>query len=108
MPPAGINMDLIREALARRMQGGGGTPMVDQQTQPTGSTVAGGPNNMAGAQPQMPQAQPRSVNAGAPAGGGQNPTNQAMKAAGTANSPQFDDDTRVTAKALIAKLLKVM
>ncbi len=114
MPPAGVNMDLIREALARRMQGGGGTPMAAQQTQPSGLTPMGGPNNMGGAQPQMPPPAPRAldVQGGAPpaspTGAGNPAGNSALKAAGQANSPSFDDPTRVLGKALIGHLLKVL
>lgn len=111
MPPAGIDMSAIREALMRRMQGGGGTPMAAQQTQPTGATPTGGPNNLGGPMPQTPPAppmQPHSVGAGAPTGGAQNPTNVALKAGMQANSPQFDDPTRVLGKALIGHLLKVL
>jgi len=43
-----IDMDVIREALARRMQGGtpagGGMPATDQMTAPMGSTPMGGMN----------------------------------------------------------------
>src|SRR4051812_34940610 len=108
MPPSGINMDLIREAMARRAQGGGGTPMAAQVTQPSGALPTGGPNTPMPAQPQMPQADPRSVSAGAPQGGASNPGNQALKAGMAANSPQFDDPTRVLGKAFIGHLLKVL
>lgn len=110
MPPAGVDMSLIREALARRMQGQA-VPLAAQQTQPSGATPTGGPNNMGGPQaqmPPMPTPQPHSVGASPGAGAGQDPRNQMLKAAGQANSPQFDDPTRVLGKALIGHLLKVL
>lgn len=99
MPPQNVDMSLIREALARR-QAGGGAPAVDQMSQPTASLPTGGPNTP-GVRPPQPQPQaPQSV--------GPREVNSTVKAATQANTPQFDDETRVIAKALVAKLLKAL
>lgn len=97
-----IDMELIREAMQRRMQGQG-TPAADQQTIPMGTTPAG--------QPNTPTTPPQAAAAGVEGGSSLPPrkdVNAALKAGQQANSPQFDDETRLTAKALVAKLLKVL
>lgn len=109
MPPPGIDMSAIQAALARRAQGAP-APATDQMTAPGGALPTGGPNTpVQNASPMpMPNMPPHSL--GMHPGASPQPS-QAMgvaKAAGAANSPAFDDSTRLTAKALIAKLLQVM
>jgi len=102
-----VDMSLIREAMARRARGdiGGGTttPAAGQMTAPTGETPVGGPNTPTVPPPGEP------VPGGAPAQPpAAQPVNQGLQAGGEAQSPQFDEETRVLGKALIAKLLKVL
>lgn len=87
------DISAVREALMRRM-GGGGTPALEQVSSPTAQTPTGGPNTPM-QRPQMPQGDPKMVG-------------QTLKAGQTAQSPMFDDDTRSTAKALVQKLLGVL
>jgi hypothetical protein len=92
-----VDMQLINEAIARRAQGLG-MPMGDQMSLPNESLPTGGPNT-----PAVPPSQTM------PQGGANLPQRQvAMKAGQTAQSPMFDQDTRETAKILIAKLLKAV
>lgn len=108
MQPGNVDMDLIREAIMRRMRtgggspaGGGGMPMASQQTMQSGGTPTGAPATQ---RPTVP---------GAMAPDTSSITNMAdptaaSKAAGNANTPLFDDDTRTLAKTLIARLLKAV
>ena len=110
MPPAGVNMDLIREALARRMQGAGGVaPAVQQTSQPNASLPTGGPNVPSGAPAPMPNAQPNQL----PVQGSPAPAASAtpmQKVAGVAQTAQGmpDEDTRKIAKALLGKLVQFL
>lgn len=101
-PPAHIDMGLIQQALARRMQsgqlGGGGMPA---QQQVAGGGAVAPPPQVAPTGPlpmQQPQGQP------APQGQPQGP----QQAQGPKPEPQFDDETKAVSKALIARLLKVI
>lgn len=103
-PPSGIDMSLIQEALARRAgpQGGTGMPMQQQVTpgapvQQTPQVAPTGPLQ----QPQAPQGQMPQQGQPQPAQGGQAGQGQRQPA-------NFDDDTKATAKALVARLLKVL
>lgn len=113
MPPAGIDMSLIREALARRAQGGlaggGVPPAVAQQAQPAGATPTGGPNVPGAppaAAPTPTQAQIPGQTRQLPASSA-TPPQQAAKAAGAATG--FPDlETRDMAKTLLAKLVQFL
>ena len=91
-------MGLIKEALARRMAGGGGTPATQQVSAPAdGQTPLQVPPQVAPTGPlPLPQAQP------APQQGAPQPAQQAPSSQG------FDGDTKTISKALIARLLKVL
>lgn len=103
-----VDMSLIREALARRQQGGlgGGTSM------PAASQLtSGGASPMGAPQTQQPPgAQQRTPNLGQlpvqveQTGGA--PQNQALQAGQKAQSPSFDPETRELAKSLVQRLLK--
>lgn len=94
-----IDMSLIREAMARRQMGGvaGGNtaPAAAQQSLPGGAMPSGSPNTPS--TPAIPQVQ----GGGAP---GAAPQGQARPKP----NPSFDDDTKVSAKALMQQLLKYM
>lgn len=98
-----VDMSLIREAMARRLGGGAAGPAMDQQTIPMGSTPGGMPNT-----PTTPPGAPAANIEGSSQLPPRQMVNSALKAGQQANSPQFDDETRLTAKALVAKLLKVI
>lgn len=98
-PPQGIDMEVIREAMARRAQGNA-VPAVDQTT----------PQSPVQGAPQPPQVRPGEVpvqNRQAPQANA-TPAQQTMKAAGVAQGPQFDEETRTLSKALIQRLLKAI
>lgn len=112
MPPQGVDMNLIREALMRRMGGGGGAPVppaIQQVAQPGAALPTGGPN--------VPSPQPApmpSPNLGqspvqtSPSPAGQaSPTQVAAKAAGQAQGFP-DPETRDMAKALLGKLVQFL
>ncbi len=101
MPPQGINMQPILQALAMRQSGqlgGGGAPM-QQQTTPQAPTQGA---------PMPPQSPASTMPVQVPQGGGQGQQTQngALQAGQKAQSPMFDDETRGLAKSLVAKLLK--
>ncbi len=96
MPPANIDMDAIREAIARR-QKGGAAPALGQVTSPGGPLPTGGPNT-----PTVPVAQPP-AQVGAPA-----PAPTPAPKAGMKQVTNFDDETRGLAKTLISKLMNVL
>lgn len=112
-PPQGIDMSAIHAALAARA--GGGPPMPPTQQVTSGPPM---PNGMPSSPMQpTPQGPPNPIPdanvSPRPAGPGSNPqmqkaAGQAAQAAGTAQGPQFDDDTKLAAKVLMSKLLKVM
>jgi len=97
---ADIDMQAIREAVARR-QGGGASPIMSQVTAPGAALPTGGPNTPTmpiPASPPIPQAPqgpiaPQTPQAGQP---------QLKQVA------NFDDETRGLAKALINKLMGVL
>jgi len=104
--PANIDMDLIREAMARRAgggmsAGGAGMPVLGQATLPQGQTPMGGPNvpikRPAPATPQGPKTLPPR----------QQPVNQAMQAGQLAQGPGFDEETKRLASILIKKLVDI-
>lgn len=116
-PPAGVDMNLIREALARRagggapMAGGGTPPAVQQQTAPGGSLPTGGPNVPQGTAPQPlptpnptqgPNTTPRQMPASSA-----NPQQQVAKLTGQAMGFP-DPETRDMAKTLLAKLVQFL
>lgn len=105
MPPA-INMDAIREALARRAGGGASIPAASQISGAMGRLPTGGPS-MPIQQPPAAISQPaqgtmpQQVKA---SGGGA--TNQALQAGQVSQGPQFDEETRTLAKSLVQRLIK--
>jgi len=102
MPQANIDMGLIQEAIKRRAQGGGGTPVTSQLTMPRGTNPGGGMNTpMKPPVMSMPQGGQASLPPRQDAQG-------AAKAATQADSPAFDDETRKFAKALVSRLVKVL
>jgi len=100
---AGIDMGLIQEAMQRRAMGEGGTPATAQMTMPGAPMPNGQPNT-----PTAPPAPPVSDLGGNSQLPPRNNVNAALKVGQAANSPQFDDETRVVAKNLVSKLLKVL
>lgn len=110
MPPA-VNMDAIREALARRAGGGAAIPAAAQISGAMGRLPTGGASTpipqppTAPAQPQQ-GAMPQQVRSGAGGGGGGNATNQALQAGQISQGPQFDDETKNLAKSLVQRLIK--
>lgn len=114
MQPPNVDMSLIREALMRRMAGGGmgsGSPMpMAQQMTPPSGQLPGGGANVPAPQPQpMPAPQVGQI----PAQGRMSPEASAtpmQKMAGVAQTAQGmpDDETRNMAKALVGKLIKYL
>ncbi len=108
MQPSGINMGLIREALARRQAGGtlGGGNSMPAASQLT----AGGTSTMGSPQTQQPpvQQQPTASISQLPTQVKQSsaPNNEPTRAGQLAQGPQFDEETRSLAKSLVQKLLK--
>lgn len=95
MPP-NVDMSLIREAMARRAQGGG-MPAASQVSQPQSEMPSGAPASPI-------QTPPQPVQAGAVAQGspqGSQPKQSQAK-------PNYDDSTKVFTKALIQKLMQVL
>lgn len=105
MPPQGIDMSLIQEAMARRssgsLSGGGSIPASSQVSAPGGVTPTGGPNTPTTPPPQAPQAPQPNAQVGKQVGG-------AIKTAQTVNGPAFDDETRRISKVLISSLIKYL
>lgn len=95
--PAQVNPALMQALRNRAALGAAGTP-----TGPAPNSM----NAPVQARPQVPGSpmQPPAVNT--PGGG--TPAQQVMKAAGTAQSPMMDDQTRQIAKSLIQKLMQHM
>ena len=104
MPPQGLDMTAIREALQRRANAGGnvggaGMPALSQMLASVGTSEVGGSNTPTttpqptpGAAMPNQQVPPRAAQAGA-------------KVGQQAQSPLFDDQTRALGKALAKKLL---
>jgi len=98
MPTGNVDFSLVREAMARRAQGGGGTPALNQMGTPVNPTQSGAtpvPNTPPATQ-RPPTATPQF---GSPFAGPKQ---------GQAQGVNFDDETRAISKTLIAKLLKVI
>lgn len=100
MPPAGIDMSAIQQALAARAAGGapaGGTapPAAAQQSQPFGAVQGG--------MPPTPQQQGGGVPQPAPGAPG-----AAQRPAAPKPNPTFDDETKNAGKVLITQLLKYL
>ena len=97
-------MGLIREAIQRRAQGGGGTPALQQVTTPQAPLPTGGPNVPQPGPQQVPQTQQNVTpgNQGAPVSPEGNVVGQLKQGA------TFDDETKKVAKALVAKLIGVL
>lgn len=116
-PPAHIDMDVIRQALARRMGGGGGVPQaggapvpaIAQQSQPGQPLPTGGPNVPQAPVPMPPNANPTQL----PSQGHQlpassaTPAQSAAKLAGQAQGFP-DPETRDMAKSLLGKLVQFL
>ena len=105
MNPQGIDMGAIQEALARRSQGGGGTPPVQQMTTPQQTLPTGGANVPMQQPPQVPQNVQQNVtpgNQGAPV----SPEGNVVGKLKTGAS--FDDETKTVAKQLLTKLIGVL
>lgn len=95
-PTQNLDMDAIRQALMRRMQGGAGLPASSQISQPAGQTPTGGspvPAQVPTPAPGVPQA---------PAG------TQLPKAKTGGGGVNFDDETKRVTKVLIQKLMQVL
>ena len=104
MQPQGIDTSAIREAIMRRAQGGGGTPAVQQMSQPQGQLPTGG---MSSPVQQAPPVQPTATNvtpgnAGAPVSAEGNVVGKLKQGA------SFDDATKQVAKQLLSKLIGVL
>jgi hypothetical protein len=107
MPPQGIDMQAIQEALHRRIQSNQGTPAVSQMTSPLGQLPTGGvntPTTPPPAPPAMPGV-PSGLNTNLPP---RDQTNSLMKTAQATQGPGFDDQTRAISKVLVKKLLDVL
>lgn len=108
MPP-GISISNIRQALQGRM--GAGIPPIPGAASamtalPTGAMPNGMPGTPIPAAPAMPLPNTPPVENALPPRGGATPQ-QALAGAGQqAQGPQFDDETRAIAKALVTKLIK--
>jgi hypothetical protein len=108
-PQANVDMGLIREALARRQQGGlgGGTSMPA-----AAQLTAGGASPMGAPQTQQAPGSQQSTPAlgqlptQVPQGAGTPTPSGQLKAGQQAQGPQFDDETRTLAKSLVERLLK--
>ena len=96
---AGIDMNAIKEAIARR-QGGGSTPALSTQGAPAGATPTGGPSTPTVQAPVVPTP----TSGGLPPAPTAQPTPQGTKPA-PKQPNNFDDETKTLAKALITKLL---
>lgn len=113
-PPAGINIDLIRQALMRRIGGGvpaGGntTPAIGQMSQPGGAIPTGGPNVTTPTPPSPLNVNPALL----PSQGGQLPASSATPPQAAARSVGVatgfpDPETRNMAKALLGKLVQFL
>lgn len=104
-----VDMNLIREALARRAGGGspvGGStiPAAMQISAPSGAGPTGQPSTPTPQPPQTPQAptpSPVDIATRQAAGG-------AAGAAQVAQGPNFDDETKKISKALVTKLIQYL
>lgn len=111
MPP-NVDMNLIREALMRRMGGGqqgSPMPMAAQVSQPSAALPTGGPNVAAPQPPTQSPVNPSQVpmqNRQAPAGSASPIQKVAGAAQGAAGLP--DPETRTIAKALLGKLVQFL
>lgn len=101
-PPAGIDMSVIRQALMRRMQGGGGTPATQQVSNPAG------PTPLQPAQPLQPTGPLPLPQGGQAPAGAQSSPQAPQQSQGAQDGQGFDDGTKTISKALIARLLKVL
>lgn len=104
-PPANIDLSAIREAIARRSQGGAGAPPVQQMSQPQGQLPTGGaptpqPN-------QAPPVQPSQTNV-TPGQQGSPVSPEGAVVGKLKQGASFDDETKVVAKQLLNKLIGVL
>lgn len=100
----GVNMDLIREAITRRAQGGGGTPAVQQVTQPQAPLPTGGAN----VPTQTPQPAPQATQNVTPGQQGAPVSPEGNVVGKLKQGAQFDDETKGVAKQLLSKLISVL
>ncbi len=104
MQPQGIDMDAIREAIQRRATGGG-TPAVQQMSQPQGQLPTGGQVSPVQQSPQVPQNVQQNVtpgNQGAPV------SPEGAVIGKLKQGASFDDETKSVAKQLVSKLIGVL
>ncbi len=108
-PPANIDMNLIREAMLRRQQGqlggGAGAPAAGQLTQPGGVLPGGGVNVPGTPPPPMPPVGGGGMPQAAP---GAAPGQPGGKPRTNPDLANFDEDTKLSAKALMQQLLKYL
>lgn len=105
-PPQGIDMSAIQEAIARRAQGGGGTPAVQQMSAPQAPLPSGGANIPVPTQaPQVPQGVQQNVT---PSGQGSPVSPEGAVVGKLKQGASFDDETKAVAKQLVSKLIGVL
>lgn len=106
MPPSVSNQALQQQIIANAMRNRAVYPQ-NPTTQPTSPMMTNG-----GRPTPIPTAPPMPNPSGAagpmPQGGAPTPNQQVMKAAGQAQSPLVDPQTRQLAKSLIQKLMQHM
>ncbi len=105
---ANVSMDAIREAIARRAQGGGGTPPTQQMTSPQAMLPTGGANvpQPSGQAPPVPQNVQQNVSPTGPQGSPVSPEGAVVGK--LKQGAAFDDETKTVAKQLVAKLIGVL
>lgn len=106
-PGNGIDMSIIREALARRQSGGlGGGASMPAAAQLTNGSMSpmGGPGTPQPAPMQQPTPNASQLPTQVRQSGG--PMNPQLRAGQQAQGPQFDPETRDLAKSLVQRLLK--
>jgi hypothetical protein len=99
---ADIDVQAIREAIARRQGGGSATPVVNQMSAPAGALPSGAPNTPTPAPPpvQLPPNVPQAPVAPQGAVSGKKPP--------LSQVANFDDETKGLVKGLISKLMSTL
>ncbi len=105
--PPGIDMSLIREAMARRASGDV-RPPTGQVTLPGGVTPGGGPNTPVSGVPATTPSTPMTPPAATPARTDQNVLSGLQAGQAVKGNPNVDDETKNVAKVLIKKLMDLM